>query len=119
MNLTADSALYQWLAEPWGRLFEPDRHRYGPRTCTFIFALCLSFVHHFPPYAYQEVLSLSLANFLVNRRMSKSQQMRWSRRGADLVLQVRCAVYNGTLGSGFGQRFEPTGRPEAADTIAA
>jgi hypothetical protein len=39
------------------------------------------------------------ANFLVNRRMNKSQQMRWSRRGADLLLQVRCAVYNGTLGS--------------------
>ena len=45
------------------------------------------------------------ANFLVNRRMNKSQQMRWSRRGADLLLQVRCAVYNGTLGSGFGQKF--------------
>ena len=59
------------------------------------------------------------ANFLVNRRMNKSQQMRWSRRGADLVLQVRCAVYNGTLGSGFGQRFEPTGRLDAAATSAA
>jgi hypothetical protein len=32
------------------------------------------------------------ANFLVNRRMNKAQQMRWSRRGADLLLQVRCAV---------------------------
>jgi hypothetical protein len=29
------------------------------------------------------------ANFLVNRRMKKSQQMRWSQRGADLLLQVR------------------------------
>ena len=48
------------------------------------------------------------ANFLVNKRMAKSQQMRWSRRGADLLLQVRCAVYNGALGSGFGQLFEPT-----------
>src|SRR5271157_4505030 len=47
------------------------------------------------------------ANFLVNRRMNKSQQMRWSRRGANLLLQVRCAVYNGTLGSGFGQKFHP------------
>ncbi len=47
------------------------------------------------------------ANFLVSRRMAKSQQMRWSRRGADLLLQVRCAVYNGTLGSGFGHLFEP------------
>src|SRR5262249_10107365 len=45
------------------------------------------------------------ANFLVNRRMNKSQQMRWSRRGANLLMQVRCAVYNGTLGSGFGQIF--------------
>ena len=46
------------------------------------------------------------ANFLVNRRMNKSQQMRWSRNGADLLLQVRCAVYNGTLGAGFGHRFD-------------
>ena len=35
------------------------------------------------------------ANFLVNRRMNKRQQMQWSRRGADLLLQVRCAAYNG------------------------
>ncbi len=47
------------------------------------------------------------ANFLVNRRMNKSQQMRWSRRGADLLLQVRCAVYSGKLGSGLGHRFQP------------
>lgn len=56
------------------------------------------------------------ANFLVNRRMNKSQQMRWSRSGADLLLQVRCAVYNGTLGSGLGHLFAPVssaGRPLA------
>src|SRR3984957_14100539 len=46
------------------------------------------------------------ANFLVNRRMNKSQQMRWSRVGADLLLQVCCAVSNGTLGAGFGDRFD-------------
>jgi len=46
------------------------------------------------------------ANFLVNRRMNKSQQMRWSREGADRLLQVRCAVYNGALGAGFGHRFD-------------
>ena len=57
------------------------------------------------------------AHFLVNRRMNKVQQMRWSQRGADLLLQVRCAVFNGTLGSDFGQRFEPIGRPDAAVAI--
>jgi len=59
------------------------------------------------------------ANFLVNRRMNKSQQMRWSRRGADLLLQVRCAVYNGTLGSGFGQKFQPANDPYLPMEIAA
>jgi hypothetical protein len=59
------------------------------------------------------------ANFLVNRRMNKSQQMRWSRRGADLLLQVRCAVYNGTLGSGFGQKFQPANDPLPQAAIAA
>ena len=53
-------------------------------------------------------LTEGTANFLVNRRMAKAQQMRWSWRGADLLLQVRCAVYNGALGPGFGQLFAPT-----------
>jgi len=59
------------------------------------------------------------ANFLVNRRMNKSQQMRWSRRGADLLLQVRCAVYNSTLGSGFGRQFQPANDPSPQMAIAA
>ena len=42
-------------------------------------------------------LTESTANFLVNRRMTKSQQMRWSRRGADLLLQG--AGFDGKLGS--------------------
>jgi hypothetical protein len=59
------------------------------------------------------------ANFLVNRRMNKSQQMRWSRRGADLLLQVRCAVYNGAFGSAFGQKFHPANDTTAITANAA
>ena len=59
------------------------------------------------------------ANFLVNRRMNKSQQMRWSREGADLLLQVRCAVYNGTLGAGFGHRFDRISNTDLAFAKAA
>jgi hypothetical protein len=62
-------------------------------------------------------LTEGTANFLVNRRMAKSQQMRWSRRGADRLLQVRCAVYNGTLGSSFGQRFHAAN--DASPQVAA
>jgi hypothetical protein len=59
------------------------------------------------------------ANFLVNRRMNKCQQMRWPRRGADLLLQVRCAVYNGTLGSEFGQEFHPDNHSFPPTAVAA
>jgi hypothetical protein len=51
-------------------------------------------------------LTEGTANFLVNRRMNKSQQMRWSHRGADLLLQVCYASFNGKLGSSFGQLFQ-------------
>ena len=64
-------------------------------------------------------LTEGTANFLVNRRMAKSQQMRWTRRGADRLLQVRCAVYNGTLGTGFGQRFHAANDQHAPMAVAA
>lgn len=64
-------------------------------------------------------LTEGTANFLVNKRMAKSQQMRWTRRGAERRLQVRCAVYNGTLGSGFGQRFHAANDPYPLAAIAA
>jgi len=59
------------------------------------------------------------ANFLVNRRMNKSQQMRRSRRGADRLLQVRCAVYNGTLGFDFGQKSYPANDVTPPTAVAA
>ena len=36
-------------------------------------------------------------NHLVNHRLSKKQQMRWSRAGAHYLLQVRAELLNGTL----------------------
>jgi hypothetical protein len=53
----------------------------------------------------------STVNFLINRRMNKSQQMRWSRRGADLLLQVRAAVLNGD--------FDALVRPESVPPAAS
>jgi hypothetical protein len=51
--------------------------------------------------------------------MNKRQQMRWSRRGADAVLQVRCAIYNGTLATGFGHLFNPGSEPSQKLAMAA
>jgi hypothetical protein len=39
----------------------------------------------------------STVQWLLHRRMNAQQQMRWSPRGAHLLLKVRCAVMNGTL----------------------
>jgi hypothetical protein len=54
-----------------------------------------------PKLAAVPAIPEGTANFVVNHRMSKSQQMGWRSNGAILLLQVRCAVYNGTFGSGF------------------
>jgi hypothetical protein len=39
----------------------------------------------------------STVQWLLHRRMNAQQQMRWTPRGAHLMLKVRCAVMNGTL----------------------
>jgi hypothetical protein len=39
----------------------------------------------------------STVQWLLHRRLNAQQQMRWSPRGAHLMLKVRCAVMNGTL----------------------
>jgi hypothetical protein len=62
-----------------------ERHRAGPRVGTSI--------------------TEDTANFMVKRRMNKSQQMRSPYGGADLLLQVRCAAFNGRLNFSFGQLF--------------
>src|ERR687886_1813765 len=97
---TALRALDGYLVGQSDRLVDyGERHRAGLRVGT--------------------ALTEGTANFLVNRRMAKSQQMRWSRRGANRLLQVRCAVYNGTLGTGFGQRFHSANDPLPPVAIAA
>jgi hypothetical protein len=60
-----------------------------------------------------------MRKLLRDRRMSLSQQMRWSRKGADLLLQVRCAVYNGTLDAGFWHRFDRISNADLAFAKAA
>ena len=97
---TALQALDGYLVGQSDRLVDyGERHRAGLRVGT--------------------ALTEGTVNFLVNRRMNKSQQMRWSRRGADRLLQVRCAVYNGTLGTGFGQKFLPANDPHSPMAVAA
>jgi len=75
--LTSQSA---WLVN------DAERHRAGVRVGT--------------------ALTEGTANVLVNRRRNKAQPIRGSRCSADRLLQVRCAGFNGKLGSSFGQLFQ-------------
>jgi hypothetical protein len=43
----------------------------------------------------------SAVNQLIDTRMSKFQQMRWSPTGAHLLLQVRAELVDGRLGNAF------------------
>jgi len=50
----------------------------------------------------------STVQWLLHRRMNAQQQMRWSPRGAHLMLKVRTATPAGRLS---GIRLSPSGRP--------
>ena len=62
-----------------------------------------------PNYAerhrYGELISTSFAesavNEIINKRMVKKQQMRWSKKGAHLLLQVRVKPLDGDLRNKF------------------
>jgi len=43
----------------------------------------------------------STVNDIISRRMVKKQQMRWSKKGAHLLLQVRTKTLNNELGDKF------------------
>lgn len=62
----------------------------------------------------------STVNQVVSKRMVKKQQMRWSSRGAHLLLQIRTRVLNDTLADDF-HRWYPgfTHQAEALQEMAA
>lgn len=56
-------------------------------------------------YRHGEAISSSIAestvNELISKRMSKKQQMRWTKKGAHLLLQLRVKTLDDKLGSYF------------------
>ena len=53
----------------------------------------------------------STVQWLLHRRMSANQQMRWSPRGAHLMLKVRTSVVNGTFTRDHGDAERWARRP--------
>jgi hypothetical protein len=51
-------------------------------------------------------------NHLVNRRLSKRQQMRWTMKGAHCLLETRVELLDGRLEQCFATRFPHFRSPE-------
>ena len=56
-------------------------------------------------------------NYIVSKRMVKKQQMRWSQRGAHLLLQIRTRALNGDWEATFRQWY-PEFRAHAKCAVA-
>jgi hypothetical protein len=55
----------------------------------------------------------SVMNHLINRRLSKRQQIRWSMPGAHYLLQTRVELLDGRMESCFRNRYPHFRSPEA------
>ncbi len=60
-------------------------------------------------YRHDEMISTafveSAVNYVISKRFVKKQQMRWTQRGAHLLLQTRVQVLNDDLRKTFGRWF--------------
>jgi hypothetical protein len=60
----------------------------------------------------------STINQLIAKRFVKKQQMRWTPRGAHLLLQVRVHVLNGEFGAAFERWYPKLGSGQKAQLAA-
>ena len=74
-------------------------------------------------YRYGEMISTAFAestvNQVVSKRMVKKQQMRWTRRGAHLLLQVRTQVLNDDWRDIFCRWYPSMSKTKESDQCAA
>ncbi len=74
-------------------------------------------------YRYGEIISTafveSTVNYVVSKRFVKKQQMRWTRRGAHLLLQVRTQVLNDDWRDAFCQWYPGLQTEHEIEALAA
>jgi hypothetical protein len=78
---------------------------------------------HGERYRAGEIISTSFVesavNQVISKRMVKKQQMRWSPRGAHLLLQIRTRVLNDTLAEDYRRWYRDfTHTPDRQDQAA-
>jgi hypothetical protein len=76
----------------------------------------LAFRQHFHPL---RVIEESTVNQVISTRMVKKQQMRWTKRGAHLLLQDRAQVLNDDLRTTFARWYPAMTRTNVSPQMAA
>ena len=61
----------------------------------------------------------STVNEVISKRMKKKQQMRWTKKGAHLLLQVRIKTLNGELKETFKRWYPKMVSPEMEMKVAS
>ena len=61
----------------------------------------------------------SCVNQVISKRMVKQQQMRWTKKGAHLLLQVRTQVLNADLRSTFERWYPAMTSTDVSSALAA
>ena len=74
-------------------------------------------------YRYREVISTafveSTVNQMISKRLVKQQQMRWTKKRADLLLQVRAQVLNEDLRATFERWYPAMTSTDVSQALAA
>jgi hypothetical protein len=91
--------------------------------CTYIGRNSEQIPNYGERYRCGEPISTATAeatvNQVISRRMVKKQQMRWSPRGAHLLLQVRTRVLNDDLAADFARWYPGLGIPDQRQLVDA
>ncbi len=90
----------------------------------YISALTQAFIPNYGDrYRHDETISTafveSTVNYVVSKRFVKKQQMRWTQRGAHLLLQTRVQVLNNDLRNTFCRGFPGMKTDEQVELKAA
>ncbi|GHC81237.1 hypothetical protein GCM10007079_20820 [Nocardiopsis terrae] len=85
----------------YGETFPPDRQPQAASVRQHVEQTATRLEEEMGEFRTYIASAESAANQVISRRMVKKQQMRWSPKGAHLLLQVRTRVLNGDLAADF------------------
>jgi len=125
LKTSAESVVYQFQLDVDSVDISPEQRKLSKAVAEFggyIRANAMWIPNYGERYRCGEAISSafveSAVNQIVSKRMVKKQQMRWTPRGAHLLLQVRTRVLNDDLAVDFQRWYPSFGSPTRSADLA-